>query len=212
MELERMLQHLLWLTDDTIIREAISNDRIGYKLSLDEIEQKGRMAKNLGIRLAEKYQQLVEPPTVEALADYLGVQIEEQEIGVDKSFATLGYFETPNKIVVNTLFKEKDSYFAEHNLEQWQFKEWRDVIIAHELFHSIQEHEQLDLQDFQIKLWGIGRYQHMSTINALVEIAANSFAKKWLNLDYYPGILDKIVLYPYFPEEIASSIQTDLQK
>ena len=72
---------------------------------------------------------------------------------IEDYFAIIGFFESPNRIVINDIYRTNDSFWESHHHSQWLFDKWSSVIIAHEAFHAIQEKEALDLSAFEIELW-----------------------------------------------------------
>lgn len=74
----------------------------------------------------------------------------------------------------------------------------REVLIAHEIFHYIEEqhHEEMYPHQKTIKLWKLFKYEHRSTIMAASEIAAMAFAKEICSVNFVPQVLDVLLSYP----------------
>jgi len=74
----------------------------------------------------------------------------------------------------------------------------REVLIAHEIFHFIEDQHQEEMYPHQktIKLWKLFNYEHRSTVMAASEIAAMAFAKEICSVDFVPQILDVLLSYP----------------
>lgn len=76
-----------------------------------------------------------------------------------------------------------------------------NVLLLHELFHGIEQKKSdtIYTQTKKIELWR-KPFSNLSKISCLSEIAAMSFAKSVLNLDYSPYIFDVILMYLYNKE------------
>ena len=61
----------------------------------------------------------------------------------------------------------------------------------------------------KIVLWNLFSYKHLSRINAISEIAASSFIKELLNLEFVPNIID-IILLNSIDESIGERICNEI--
>jgi hypothetical protein len=76
------------------------------------------------------------------------------------------------------------------------FVELGNIALAHEFFHYL-DHKPSDASTaarFQVTTWQFGPWKRQATIHNAVEIAAHSFAKVFLGLKRFPGILDYFML------------------
>jgi len=73
----------------------------------------------------------------------------------------------------------------------------RSLLLAHEIFHYVEEcnSKEIYTRTEKIRLWSLLWIRWDSTVRALSEIAAMSFAKTLVNVDYNPFILDTILFY-----------------
>lgn len=76
-----------------------------------------------------------------------------------------------------------------------------DILLAHELFHFYECHEEGGLPTGQklLTLWRIGRFCRKSRLVFLSELAAMEFAREYLELTYSPYVLDVLLVYPSDP-------------
>lgn len=92
----------------------------------------------------------------------------------------------------------------------------REVLIAHEIFHFLEEHHQEEMYPHQktIKLWKLFKYEHRSTVMAASEIAAMAFAKEICSVQFVPQIIDVLLSYPMeieFSKGIFESVMTGVK-
>lgn len=80
-----------------------------------------------------------------------------------------------------------------------------DLLLAHELFHHVEETYQKEIytQTEKIRLWSLGPLHNDSKIIALSEIAAMAFARELTGLPYAPYVMDVFLVYGYSPEEAS---------
>jgi len=74
----------------------------------------------------------------------------------------------------------------------------REILIAHEIFHYLEEQYGKEMYPNQktIYLWRLFKYEHRSTVSCASEIAAMAFAKELCSVDFIPQILDVLLSYP----------------
>lgn len=73
-----------------------------------------------------------------------------------------------------------------------------DVLLAHELFHAVEERnaETIYTRTEKVELWR-KPFSNRSSIACLSEIAAMAFAGRLLGLESSPYMLDVLLVYPY---------------
>jgi len=74
----------------------------------------------------------------------------------------------------------------------------RELLIAHEIFHYLEEQYGEDMYPNQkkIHLWRLFKYEHRSTVSCTSEIAAMAFAKELCSVEFVPQVLDVLLSYP----------------
>jgi hypothetical protein len=72
-----------------------------------------------------------------------------------------------------------------------------EILIAHEVFHYLEEHYGEDMYPNQktIRLWRLFNYEHRSTVASASEIAAMAFAKELCAADFVPQVLNVLLSY-----------------
>lgn len=79
------------------------------------------------------------------------------------------------------------------------------LLLAHELFHCIEERYQHEIftKTEKVRLWSLGFLHNDSNVIALSEIAAMGFAQEIMGITYSPYVLDVFLVYGYSPEEAS---------
>lgn len=136
--------------------------------------------------------------------------ISEENTGYQVIFAQ---FTEPNKIeifkkhirITKEKFRDNEIYFQYSD-------EIEKILIAHELFHFLEFRDKKEIftKVYKLNLWNLFNiYHHKSNLICLSEIAAMSFSKELLNLEYNPFMLDILMVYPY-NEKYAIDLYNDL--
>lgn len=88
------------------------------------------------------------------------------------------------------------------------------LLLAHELFHSVEEQYKKEIytRTEKIRLWSIGAFHYTSTLIALGEIAAMSFAQELVGIAYSPYVMDMFLVYGYSPEEASGLYEEMMEK
>lgn len=202
------IEHLKAMDVDRYLFETVKEDRMGKRLSDAEIKRKIELAQKLAHELVAHYKGTLNVTSVAELVNYLELEVDFRQEKIEDYFAIIGFFESPNRIVVNDLYRENDAFWLEHQQPEWVFDRWSPVIIAHEAFHAIQEKEGLDLSAFEIELWQFLGFKKISPVTVLIEVVANTFAQAFTGFAYYSAILDKIALLPIYPEAVHAQINS----
>ena len=175
-------------------------------MSSEEISRKIDIAEQLAKQLVHHYKDTLKLETVEQLVAYLKLNVEFREEKIEEYFAIIGFFESPNRIVVNELYRQNDAFWLAHGLPECTFERWSQVVIAHEAFHAIQEQKKLDLSEFETELWQFAGFKKCSPITALIEVVANYFAQYYTGFELYPALLDNVALLPFYPEAVCELV------
>lgn len=205
-QVELSVERLKNLDVDAYIFQTVQTDRMGKRLSDADIKRRIELAKKMALDLVKYYRDTLGLQSIEALVDYLELNVVYRSEKIEDYFAIIGFFESPNRIVVNDLYRENDAFWLEHQQPEWLFDQWSPVIVAHEAFHAIQEKEGLDLSEFEIELWQFAGFKKHSPVNVLIEVVANYFAQAFTGFAYYPALLDNIALMPIYPEAVHSQV------
>ena len=87
--------------------------------------------------------------------------------------------------------------------------EVRGLLLSHEIFHYVEERNAKEIytRTETIRLWKLLFIDWKSTVRAVSEIAAMSFAKALAHTGYSPFILDFLLLYGYSKEKAERVFQ-----
>ena len=188
------LKKLMTMSQRDFAHYQISLDPIKGKILKEEIEEiiEGSIlcGKDEANRLRNKFGDL----DVSEIAGNLGIIVEHKEKQSATNIAYFGLFESPNKIFIyDANIKEAASLLEELNINNF-YVDFKDIVLAHEIFHFIEEHDKsLYSNTRKIRLWSLGKfYTHSSKLICTGEIAAMSFSRTLLNLDFGPNILDYV--------------------
>lgn len=174
----------------------ISKDPIKNKIPQGTKEEIIDKSIACGKKEAQKLIETYKDHSDSEIANKLGIEVKYKD--QDNPFDTLyfGLYDSPNTI---TLFS-KNINIADTLLRKLEYKlinvSLTDMVLSHELFHFIEFHnKRLYTNTKGIKLWSLGKfYTRTSKLNCTSEIAAMSFSKTLLLLNFDPNILDYIFL------------------
>jgi len=206
-----ILATLLEVSDITYGKYLITKDILYSKINKNDIlsiiEQAIYCGKDVAKRTTKEY-------VVDEFKEYLtsmNMEVEEKKEQDAREFFCFGEYTPPNHITVYTdTIEEGESIVNSMKSPKLMTTPLIDVIKAHELFHHIETtDEQLFVNKYKIALWKVFGYTHQSRLTSLSEIAAMSFAKELLQLEYNPTALNVILMYPY-DRETAINIYEDI--
>lgn len=179
---------------------AFSKDPLGHKPSTDEKQKMILEANKCGTEEAKKLLSLYGDRGIGHYINQFNIKISyEKGYGSDNYivFATYNY---PNQVRIYKGNVEKTKSFVEENQikEILGFLDIESILIAHELYHFVEEHAQdIYTRTKKFTLWKLGFIEYQSRLIALSEIAAMAFTKELLQLPYNPYLLDIVMLYPH---------------
>lgn len=149
------------------------------------------------------------------IAQALGLQVLRPELPHKGSQVVFADFEEPGTIRVyqntirhaNATIQQEglQSFFEGVNLEE--------VLIAHELFHSIEmlNKDTIFTLNHKIVLWRIGSFKYTSSLPSLREITAMHFAKTLTGLPFSPYLLEVFFSYSYNPD-VGGSLYHEIKR
>lgn len=138
------------------------------------------------------------------IAKNMGIEVDYPERPNGGGHIIFAQFVNPNKITIfkDSVDKALELIEKENMKELFNNVSIEEILLAHEIFHYIEEHNGQDMftQNEKIRLWKIGSFKNDSNIVCLSEIAGMAFAKELLNLSYSPYVLDSFLVYLYYPK------------
>lgn len=208
------IEFLLNIDDEEWGQYSFSRDplkkKVNDKLKEEMIKKANECGKKFAINLKNKYSNL----SVQEIAKEMDLEIIEEEANTAHDYVMFACYNSPNKI---TLFKNNTILFkkfvSEYEIgEKLSYVDIKSVLIAHEMFHYIEEIEKdIYTKTAKIVLWKIGGYEYKSKLVALGEIAAMAFAKEILLLSYNPYVFDVLMLYPH-NKDLANKLFDEVKK
>ena len=120
--------------------------------------------------------------------------------GVPAAFAT--YSPADGVAICADIAAATDRLIAEEGLDALAGGvKTQDLLLAHELFHHIENHTpDIYVLRKHVLLFKIGRWENRSRLTCLAEVAAMAFAKALTNLPCSPYIFDLLMLYAKNPQ------------
>lgn len=133
------------------------------------------------------------------LAEKMGIHVTYEIEDVSDQMIFAQYIE-PDQIRLNqNLIRRAEAYMKVPEVSAVLpdgFK-IQKVLLAHELFHHVEELYQNEIftRTEKLRLWSLGPFHNDSRILALSEIAAMSFACEMTDTRYSPYLLDVLLIY-----------------
>lgn len=182
--LDDFILSLFQLRDDTYFNK-LSNEEVKYYIS-----ESIRLGKNLSKSLREK--------DIEALLKENGIEIEVIK-GKDENLSLRAEIEFSKEIKKIKIYEDSiiDVY---NNTKNHRFNLNKEDIykihLAHEFYHFLEYKYNIFTNERlkKITLFKLGPFKRESTILMTREIAAHSFCKEILKLDFHPKLLDYMYL------------------
>ncbi|MEO1772583.1 hypothetical protein [Candidatus Enterococcus ferrettii] len=139
-----------------------------------------------------------------SLSDFLaeaGISVTyvEETSSKTKVAYTLAEIRLPNRITLNRTLLNSGQQLIDQQ-EALQFLVERapiaDVLIAHELYHYLENRDQLYTTEKHVQ-YKIGPFSKTVRIHSLSEIAATAFAKEVFDLSFSPLLFNPVLLYKF---------------
>lgn len=204
LSLEEMCRYLLDVPAATWGAYAFAREKMRDRLSGEQRETLAKQAAACGAGYAESFMEQYQTADPKALAKTLGLQVtcpETPEKGTQVLFAQ---FTEPDLIeVYQDCLTRADQVFRQEKIDELiEIDKIPDILLAHEIFHWIEMTHQQDIitRNTTVVLWKIKALENKAHVQCLSEIAAMSFAKELLGLEFWPYVLDVLLSYPYNPD------------
>jgi hypothetical protein len=203
LEIKKEIEELLKLQDKYFAVYQVYIDPIQRKITPEIrntiIEQSLTCGREEADKLLDKLKKQKLPVDIWQLIKEFGIGIKEEEGDISLNYIYFGAFEESGAI---TLYidniRKGEELIREYKIKELLNINLKEVILAHELFHYIEaRNKKLFVNQYRIKLWKLGPYTHTSLLSCTSEIASMAFAKRLLNLNFCPNVLDVLLLYPH---------------
>ncbi len=200
---------LLKLNDFEWGMYAFSRDPLEGKLSVEEKRELIIQANKCGAEQAEKLKVQFGIKSVKEYAKKLKIQIIREDSDGSDNYIVFAKFNYPDKATIYSGNVKKVEKLIEENGmgKLLGHVNIESMLLAHEMYHYFEESDkEIFTKTKKIVLWKLGSLQYKSKLIALSEIAAMSFARELLNLNYNPYLFDAIMLYPHDAKKTQSLI------
>ncbi len=179
---------------------AFSRDPLEGKLSAEEKSEMIQEANQCGAEQAMKLIQRLGEKTVREYAEELKIQVINEDSDGSDNYIVFAKFNYPDKVTIYSgNVKKVEKLIAENDMEELLgHVDIEAMLLAHEMYHFFEEGDKdIYTKTKKIELWKLGPIHYKSKLAALSEIAAMSFARELLHLNYNPYVFDAIMLYPH---------------
>ncbi|MCI5628511.1 MAG: hypothetical protein MR346_02640 [Clostridium sp.] len=198
-----MLKDLVNIKDEEWGMYAFQREPLRGKFGKEEKLNLIKKANLCGKEYAKKIREENEQVDVYKIAKKLGIEVDYPQRPNGGGHIIFAQFVNPNKVTIfkDSVDKAIDLIDKENLQELFNNVNIEEILLAHEIFHYIEEHNGDDMftQTEKIRLWKLGPFKNDSNIVCLGEIAGMAFAKELLQLSYSPYILDCFLVYLYYP-------------
>ena len=217
LSLSDMLRGLREVDDMTWGRYAFSRDLLRDRVPASRRDEMIGRAVECGKQWAARIIKDVRTSRPATVGEYLGLSITEVNLPVSEKWASFAQFAPDKRIEIAS-----QPLYAYTEIYQIITAEGDDaalphpdtvlaLLIAHEIFHYVEDRhsDEIYTRTETIRLWKIFCFKNDSTIRALGEIAAMSYAKALTGVDFNPFMLH-ILLFYGIKAESAESIYKEV--
>ncbi len=179
---------------------AFSRDPLEGKLSKEEKKELIDEANKCGAEQAKKLKAQFGEIRVSEYAKQLRLQVVHEDSDGSDNYIVFAKFNYPNKVTIYSGNVNKVDKMIEDNDmgEILDHVDVEEMLLAHEMYHYFEEDDkEIYTKAKKIVLWKLGPIHYKSRLAALSEIAAMSFARELLDLNYNPYVFDAIMLFPH---------------
>lgn len=210
-----MIRTLLQMDDETWGQYAFSREILNRRIQPDHRTEMIAKAMACGKQYAQRIILEYGCADVRKIAEECKLVIEYQDVSMTGKRVMFACYNPPQHI---TIMKEPArqavqlvSGEAPELVELFTQDGIIDTILAHEIFHFIEDKYEKEIytRTKKILLWNFLGYKNYSTIRTLGEIGAMAFAQELNGLNYSPFILD-VLLYFGYDSSSAEKIYRDV--
>lgn len=202
--IREMLKDLVNIKDEEWGIYAFRREHLSGKFSKEEKLELIKKANLCGREYAKKIRKENGSINVYKITKNLGIKVDYPQRPNGGGHIIFAQFVNPNKVTIfkDSVDKAIDLIDKENLQELFNNVNIEEILLAHEIFHYIEEHNRDDMftQTEKIRLWKLGPFKNDSNIVCLGEIVGMAFAKELLQLSYSPYILDSFLVYLYYPK------------
>lgn len=197
---EEIALKLSCLPDAMFDEYAFCRDPLYGKLTPEFCTELSEKARTCGQAEAKKLVEKYPGKTPIELCEMLGIRQMRQVMPQNTSRVLYAQFVEPNEITIFTDCLDTAARYAqtEGPLSVLKTEVLEQILLAHELFHVIELRDSsLFIRAYRLNLWNFGPIHNNSPLVVLGEIAGMAFAKKLMQMNFCPFVLDALLLYGY---------------
>lgn len=204
---KRNVEELLSIPSECWYLYAMEKDLLGCKLSRSEQDRLIKKAAACGTQLAAATKKKYSTIHIKECCSFFDIDLcykDFEKCSEDR--IEFAFFEPPQKVVLyNNIIEPAEELLQQLQIDQWEGSlKLENILVAHEWFHFFEEKNKTAFftRATKIPVFSFGPFKRVSSLRALSEIAAMSFAKEWNGLTFDPFALNFVLAYP-FSIEIA---------
>lgn len=197
--LTEMTETLGGITNEQWGRYAFSRDPLEGRFDRQQKQEYTKAANVCGKEWAVRIMKTYQTRSPKELARKMGIKILTPDTPAGGGQVIFAQFVQPDEITVYMDCIRRASRLAEESgcilLEKDRLF---DVLLAHELFHAVEEQhaDEIYTRTEKVELWR-KPFSNRSSIACLSEMAAMAFARELLGMDCSPYMLDVLLVYAY---------------
>jgi hypothetical protein len=207
-------EQLLKMTDVEWGQYAFCREPLRNKLTFEQKIEYIRKAIESGIEQAKYLQDTYGEMDIPGYIQKLSLQVTKENAQGMDDYLVFARYNYPRDITLFTMnIDAVNAMLTQENYwEQVENVKVENMLLAHEMYHFLEEtRENVYSKTKKIVLWSIGPFKYRSGLVALSEIAAMSFAKELLNINYNPYVFDALMLYPHDSERAERLVEEILR-
>lgn len=197
---DKLLNELLSIPDYQFGKYLLKEDYL-----YDQIQEKEEIIEEsikTGIEISEKIK-ADSNMNFDKLLNKLDCKISYEETKNEFNFFELAAFEEPNTIIFYRENLERiDREIERENMDTLKKLDAKKVILAHEIYHKLEEIYHLYTDNVFISYTKLGFIKKKVKLSSPSEIGAMAFAKNILNLKVNPLIINYLLAKSYNKEEV----------
>lgn len=196
---DEMVHTLSEIKEETWGLYAFTREPLEGKFSLQQKFHYTKCANECGRTWARKIVEQFGTRDPKVIAAKMGMKVKETVKPIGGGVVLFAQFVRPNEITIFTDCIDKTLFEKRRDVvPMFQREVLIDVILAHELFHAVEEENQdiIYTHTEKVELWK-KPFSNRSQIACLSEIAAMSFAAELNGLKVSPYMLDVLLVYSY---------------
>lgn len=190
--IEEISKNIADLSDDIWAQYVYAKEPLRGKVSFEDYYEKYyKVAIEEGKNVAQDYK----GQSIQDILKSLDANIVMQEMQSGESIYNFAMFNEPKEIIIYKQNAEESQEIVD-SIEDERFKGVKivDMLLAHEGFHMLEsKYKDLFIYQPHISLWKIFKFENISKLVSLEEVAAMSFAKELLNMKVNPYCFDVIM-------------------